>query len=226
LGSRRRYNVRVHGKLLTIPLMIAAAGATATPATALTRHHTPAGQALAASALLRRADFGRGWRASAAPAPGRITCPGYSPATAGVVEQGAVASPDFERTADERFVSESAYAYASGAQRALFWHRVVRPRLLRCLAQSFVHSSGHGVRFAVTGKRVLPAPKLSVSAAAYRVSGTATTAGQPVDVFLDVLVLGSGARLSELSIATVGAPVERAFELRLARVVAGRMAGR
>jgi hypothetical protein len=213
-------------KLTAFCLAAGLALVTAASAAALTRHHTPGGQALAAAALLRRTDFGRGWRVSSAPAPGPITCPGYSPATAGVFERGAVASPDFERAADGRFVSESAYAYASGAQRALFWRRVVRPRLLRCVTESFVHSSGHGVRFAVTGKRLLPAPKLSVATAAYRVSGTATTAGQPVDVYLDVLVLGSGAQLSELSIATVGAPAERAFELRLARIVAGRMGQR
>jgi hypothetical protein len=79
------------------------------------------------------------------------------------------------------------------------------------------------VHFSVTGKRLLSLPKLGVPAAGYRVSGEATSQGQSIDVFLDVVVLGSGRTIGAISISSFEQPVARALELRLARTVAERL---
>jgi hypothetical protein len=120
-------------------------------------------------------------------------------------------------------VSQVAYVYATGAQRATVWNALVRPRLVRCVAASLAAGSGDGVRFMVTGKRLVSLPKLGVAAAGYRVGGTATSQGQSVDVFLDMVVLGSGRTISAISISTFEQPVARALEIRLARAVARRL---
>ena len=188
-------------------------------------HSTPAGTALAQHALLRRADLGRGWTGTAAPKTvPDLTCPGFSPALTGVVQTGAVISPTFQRSPTGPFASQTAYTYASGAEAGAVWQAVARPRLLRCVAASLVRGSGDGVHFAVTGKRLLTLPSLSVRAAGYRVTGTASVPSQTVNVYLDVLLLGGGDTVTELSISSFLQPASRALELRVARIVAGRIA--
>jgi hypothetical protein len=212
-------------KRLALPVLAVAATASAAPAAALTRRHTGAGDRLAAGVLLPRSDLGRRWAVSAPPASPvpPLTCPGFAPPTPGVVEDGAAASPTFQAGDTGPFVSQVAYAYGSPGQRAAFWHRVIRRRLLRCIAQSFIHSSSSGVRFAVTHQRLLGAPELGVPAAGYRVAGTATYTGQSDDVYLDVFAIGGGSSVSELSIASFGVPPVRALELRLGRILAARL---
>jgi hypothetical protein len=202
-------------------------GALAAPAgagAAIKRHDTPAGNAVARAALLRRADFGKGWSSSAGPRTvPPLTCPRFNPAARGAIEVGDAASPTFRQSSSGPFISQSVYAYGSSAQRAAVWRAVVDPRLVRCVAASLTGGSGNGVRYSVMGKRLLRIPKLGVAAAGYRVSGTATSQGQSIDVFLDMLVLGSGRTIAALSIASFEQPVARALELRLARTVAERL---
>jgi hypothetical protein len=199
-------------------VLVASAGA-------LIRRHTPAGTTLAASALLRRSDFGRGWRVSAPPPRSvpRPTCPRFHPATKGVVEVGAAASPTFSGGSSGPFVSQSAFAFATSAQRAAFWHAVSRPGLLRCVEDSLRHGSAGGVHFTVAGGRALPLPALGVQAHGYRVRGTANTTNQSVDVYVDLILLGRGRTVSGLSVSSFEQPVARRLELRLARVVAARL---
>jgi len=197
-----------------------------TAGAAVATHSTPAGMALARHALLGRAELGRGW-VLGTPAPKTVpglTCPGFSPAMTGVVQTGAAISPTFEQSPTGPFASQTAYAYASGAEAGAVWQAIARPRLLRCVAQSLARSSGGGVHFAVTGKRLLTLPGLSVRAAGYRVTGTASVPSQTVNVYLDVLLLGGGDTVTELSISSFLRPASRGLELRLARTVAGRIA--
>jgi len=65
---------------------------------------------------------------------------------------------------------------------------------------------------------------VSVRAAGYRVTGTATVPYQTVNVYLDVLLLGAGDSVTELSISSFLEPPSRALERRLAKTVAGRIA--
>jgi hypothetical protein len=207
-----------------IVLALALAGASASTATALTRHHSAAGDTLAGQLLLRRSDFGSGWSTSPAPRTvPALVCPRFSPATPHVTEVGAAASPTFKAGSTGPFVSQSAYEYETGAQRAAFWGRVARPALLRCVADSLTHGSSSGVRFTVTGKRLLALPTLSSRAIGYRVSGTGNTGGESINVYLDLIVLGRGRSVTAISLSTLEQPVARRLELRLARTVAARM---
>ena len=89
--------------------------------------------------------------------------------------------------------SQTAYAYQSGAQQQAVWEKVGRPRLLRCAA-TLAHGSADGVKFKVTGMHLLRLPGLAAKAAGYRVTGTAATTNQTIDVFLDALLLPATGR--------------------------------
>jgi hypothetical protein len=188
-------------------------------------HSTPAGTAVAQQALLRHADLGRGWTGMPAPekVPG-LTCSGFSPPLTGAVQTGAAISPTFQQGSTGPFASQTAYSYATGAEAGAVWNALAQPHLLRCVAQSLAGGSTGGVHFAVTGKHLLTPPNVSVRAAGYRVTGTATVPYQTVNVYLDVLLLGGGDTVTELSISSFFEPPSRALERRLARTVAGRIA--
>lgn len=207
------------GALALAALLAATAGA------AVTSHPTPAGKAVARKALLRRSDFGRGWTSMPAPqtVPG-LTCSAFSPALSGVVQTGGAISPTYEQSPTGPFASQTAYVYANGSAEATVWREVARAHLLTCVAASLVRSASGGVHFRVTGKHLLTLPALPVNAMGYRVTGTATVPTQTVNVYLDVLLLGGGTTVTELSFSSFLQPMARAFELRLARIVAGRMA--
>ena len=196
----------------------------ASASAAVHTHSTPAGMALARGLLLQRGDLGRGWTSTPAPktVPG-LTCPAFSPALAGVVQTGAAISPTFQNSSTGPFASQTAYAYASASEEQTVWQEVARPHLLTCVAASLVRST-RGVHFAVRSKRLLPLPSLPVHAMGYRVVGSASVPNQTVNVYLDVLVFGGGMTVTELSVSSFLQPVARAFELRLARIAAGRVA--
>lgn len=174
--------------------------------------------------LLRRSDLGRGWTSTPAPkaVPG-LTCPAFTPALSGVVQTGAAISPTFQATSTGPFASQTAYMYANASEAQTVWREVARPHLLTCVAASLVRSA-RGAHFAVTSKRVLTLPGLPVHAIGYRVAGTASVPNQTVNVYLDVLLLGAGTTVTELSVSRFLQPPSRGFELRLARIVAGRVA--
>jgi hypothetical protein len=136
------------------------------------------------------------------------------------------ASPTFAAASDGPFVGQTAYRYATVADQRQVWRAVARPRLLTCLAQSLVDGGGHGVRFTIVFQRERPAPRLAVGAASYALRATATRGTQSADVYLDVLLLGRGTGMSELSFSSVSGPPPAGLELRLARIVARRLAKR
>jgi hypothetical protein len=187
--------------------------------------HTSAGTALARQVLLRRGDLGSGW-AVQAPAPKKVptlTCGSFNPSLPAITQQGAGATATFQQSSNGPFVGQNAYAYASASERQQFWHGVVRPQLVRCVAESLTRGAGQGVSFKVTGKQPLALPQLRVPARGYRVSGQANAPDQSVDVYLDMLVLGRGKLITELSFSSFYQPAPRQLELRLARRIAGRL---
>lgn len=193
---------------------------------AASRGETPAGSELAGAALVHASDLGSGWSTSAA-APRRVpplTCSRFDPAIPKeVTETGAAGSSTYEQSSGGPFVQQDAHAYASARQEQVVWGKVVRPALLRCVEQALRTGSGSGVSFTVSRGQPLALPKLAASAAAYRVHGTASGAGQTVDVYLDVLLLGRGNAISSLSISSFDSPPARRLELRLARAAARRL---
>lgn len=214
--------------LRLIAITVAATVAFATPlvmtaAAAVQTHSTPAGMTLARGLLLQTGDLGRGWTSSPAPktVPG-LTCPAFSPPLSGVVQTGAAISPTYEQSSTGPFASQTAYAYANASEEQTVWREVARPHLLTCVAVSLLRST-RGAHFAVTGKGLLSLPSLPVHAMGYRVVGTASVPNQVVNVYLDVVLLGAGSEVTELSFSSFLQPVARALELRLARTVARRM---
>lgn len=139
------------------------------------------------------------------------------------VEIGRAESATWQQSSSGPFASESNYVYSSRAQQAAVWRAVVGPKLVRCAAQDLVNGSGGGVRFRVTRKQVLGVAGLPAPAAHYRVSGTATSSGQSIDVFLDTIVLGHGRAIGVLSVSSFEAPVPASLDRRLAQAAARRL---
>jgi hypothetical protein len=181
--------------------------------------------AIARSALLDRADLGPGWNESSPPPskPPNLTCPAFDPRLPGAVETGVAASSTFRASAHGPFVSETAHAYATARQERAVWGHVARPRLLRCAAASLRRAGAAGVSFTVTGKRLLALPPLPAPARGYRVSGTASTSYQTIDVFLDLFVVGRGQTIAAVVVSSFEQPPPRRLELRLLRTAARRM---
>lgn len=136
---------------------------------------------------------------------------------------GRAGSPTWQQSSSGPFISETSYAYASKPQASEVWSSVVQPGLARCAAQALIAGSGGGVRFTVLSKQELGLPRLPVNATRYRVHGTATSSGQSVDVYLDMVVLGRGPAVAALSVSSFEVPVMLKLELRLARAAAGRL---
>jgi hypothetical protein len=189
--------------------------------------HTRAGQARAQAELLRRSQLGAGWFVSS-PAPRHVpalTCSAFDPTVSGATEVGAAASTTFAQSTNGPFAAQVSYAYATPAQQLSVWRAVVRPALGRCFRASLVQGSGHGVTFTATGVKHLSLPGVPGRSAEFRVTGVATAPNQSVPVYLDAILIGRGAGISELSLSTFLQPVGHRAELRLARAISQRMAG-
>jgi hypothetical protein len=172
--------------------------------------------------LLTRADLGRGWTVSGS-APARvpsITCHRL-PGALRRAPSRAAASPTFAFGAAP-LVQEDAYRYAGRATAGAVWGQVAQPALLSCLVTSLRAGAGQGVRFTITGRRQIAAPRLSVHARAYRVSATATYSGQSYPAYLDELVVNLPGAVSELTVASYEQPPTATLEARLGRIAARR----
>lgn len=180
-------------------------------------------QAAARAALLGQRDFGPGWTSSPPsrkPAP--MTCSAFHPALGGSAPAASAVSRTFDGGQPGPYVSQTAYAFTNAFHARDYWRRVVRRPLLACVAKSLVAGSGNGIQFAVTSKQMLSLPNIGDRSAGYRVAGTETRSGQSVDVYLDMLVVGRGAEISAISLASAEQPADRGLELRLARKIAAR----
>jgi hypothetical protein len=194
-------------------------------AASVLKKHTRAGQARARADLIGRAVLGSGWYASA-PTPKSVpalTCSAFDPTVRGATEIGAAASATFTQNPSGPFVAQESYVYGAPAEQRLVWGAVVRTRLGRCLKASLVHGGANGVTFTATGVRRLSLAGVPGRSALFRVSGDATAPYQSVPVFLDVILVGRGAGISELSLSSFIEPAGHRLELRLARAIARRM---
>lgn len=203
----------------------AEAGAAAPSRLGAAAHHTAAGMALARAAVLRRGVLGRGW-SEQSPAPDKVpslTCTRFDPNLGKVAEIGAAASPTFQASPHGPFVSEIAHTYATPSEGTAVWRAVARPGLIVCAADSLRRSGGQGVRFAITGRRLLSLPALPAPAVGYRVSGTASISYQTLDVYLDMLIVGRGQTIAAIVLSSFEQPPARRLELRLAGMVARRL---
>jgi hypothetical protein len=198
-----------------------AAGATKPPKTT----HTRAGMAAAQRLLLTEADVPRSWTAVAAgKLTPTLTCAGFSPSTAGIVETGSAASPAFRADATGPFAAEGVYVYATPAQAAAYWRRVVGPGIRSCMTQALVQGSTTDVKFTVRRTQSLALPPVGARRAGFRITATATTPGQVVTAYVDMLLLSTGKAIAAVSVSSFSEPVSPALERSLARSAARRLA--
>lgn len=189
------------------------------------KHHKPDPDvALARAVLLRQSDLGSSWKAAAAPKKvPTLTCPTFTPDVTSLPKPGGAVSQTFRQTANGPFVSQSAYVFPKQSAALTYWQRVVRKRLVTCVADSLTASSTQTVSFSVTSKRSLSLPAIGDRRAGYRVVGTATTSLQKITVYLDMIVVGHGDGVTQVSFTSFSEPPARSLELRLSRLVAGRL---
>jgi hypothetical protein len=180
-------------------------------------------QALARASLLRVRDL-HGWRSTAPPKKvPSLTCQSFDPALTGVKPLAGAASPTFRQTSNGPFVAQTVEVFGSPSRARGFWRRVVTRRLEACVADSLTGGSTSDVTFKVNRRSYLSLPKIGERAFGYRVTGTATDTDGSQTVYLDMIVVGNGTGISALSFTNFFDPVGRSVELRLARLVAGRL---
>jgi hypothetical protein len=141
-----------------------------------------------------------------------------------VKERAVASSPSFAASNSGPFVTQTAWIYRTDAQVSTVWKRAA-PQLRRCFVQAIQQGSTKSVTFTVKSSRALTLPHVTTHVAGYHVVAQATTTGQTVDTYYDMLVLAHGTAITELSFARLALPVPRALELRVARLAARRLGG-
>jgi hypothetical protein len=190
-------------------------------------HLTNAGQAAARAAVLTKADLGTapGWTGGAKKPDLSSTppCPGFRPKQSDLVVNGA-AETVFKQPAIQ-FDSE-AQVLQTAHMVKLDWQRtVIAPQILPCLRIAVAKSAGTSAH--VTSIRRTAFPRVATFTSAIRILLDVKTSGSttPVTVFVDVVLVGRGR--TEITLTTtaplLASTAVRAAEIRLARILAGRV---
>ena len=212
---------------MKLPAVLLAAAALAGPAAAAApwARHTAVGTTAAKGSLLTLSDLGKAWTAGASGTPGiHLSCRGWAPSGKGIVETGAAGSPSFASTQVGPFISQTTSVFASPRQASTYWARAVQPGLVGCVVQTVDAVEARGIQVKVVSKGPLPVGKVSSLTAGYRVVANLTAPGTtPRKLYFDVVLVGRGNTLSELSMTSFVAPVPPKVENALARVVASRI---
>ena len=109
------------------------------------RKITAADEAKAQSIVLKRTDFGAGWK-KVAPSPDEdLTCPGFNPDASDLTLTGD-AEANFQHTQGSPRISSFTDVYISKGDALKSWARTVKPALARCVAhfirEGFVKEGG------------------------------------------------------------------------------------
>ncbi len=198
----------------------------AASATAPAAKHTAAGNAEAKSSLLTVALLGTGWKSTGANTTGLVlACPGYEPSGKGIVEKGVASSGSLSTSTIGPFVSQATSVYATPGQAAKYWARAVKPGLVKCIAQTVEAIGAQGVKVSITKQGSLPLAKVIDMTSAYRVVATLRSVKHHYkrQLYFDVIVLGQGKTLSEISISSIVSPVPPKVEAALATIVARKL---
>jgi hypothetical protein len=218
------YHSRV--RLLAVLLgagLLAAGAAAAGP----TVRDTPAGAAAARISLLSTTDLGKGWTTvgKAGTSGLQVDCPGWEPSEKGIVQTGSASSPDFTGGTSGPFIVQLTSVYASAAEASALWSRAVKPGLIRCIAQTLDSITAKGIKVKILSQGPLAVQKVGAMSAAYRVVAdlTSTKTGRRLKTYFDVLLVGHGKTLSEITLSTFGGAVPSKVEYALAFVVYRRI---
>jgi hypothetical protein len=186
---------------------------------------TPADQAAARTAVLRRADLGTagGWTGGARKPDlsSTMSCAGYAPKQSDLVVTGA-AEADYHHAGLE--LQSQAQVMKTQAMVALDWRRTVAlPKAFACLRTMLAKSLPAGQRLVSFQKQ--PFPKLTRYTAAYRAVIDVSASGRHVLVVADIVLVGRSR--TELSLSVEAPAAARsslpAAELRLAKALLGRV---
>ncbi len=198
--------------------------ATATAANVPVKRHTSAGTSAARASLLTLKILGKGWTATkAGPGGLQATCTGYQPSMKGIVETGAAASANFTGGTTGPFIVQLTSVYASAGQASAFWNRAVKPGLITCVAQTLETVTSRGIKVKINSQGPLKLAKAGSMSAAYRVVATLTSAKQKLTTYFDVILVGSGQTVSEVTISSFQSPPPANFEHALALLVSRKI---
>jgi hypothetical protein len=211
--------------VLAAALLAGLALPAAAPAAKPKPGHTKAGQAAARAALLTTKDVAAGWTATAAPKQvPSLGCSAAAPSVAGIRELGSAASASLRATANGPFVSQTAYVFATPVQAATVFRRVTGKVAERCLAESVKAGSTTDVQLAVAKTESLRGPALAGRTALVRATGTASSIGQRLATYVDLVLVARGRAVTALTFVSFEEPAAASLELRLGRIVAARLA--
>jgi hypothetical protein len=206
-------------RLLGVLLVLALLGSGAASASHRDpeRRLTPADQALARSLLLRRGDLGIGYRTIPSGPPGHLDCAALDESD--LTLTGEARSATWAR--DITLVASYANVYRSAANANASFQRSASAAGRRCVARALQRDLGSG------GARVLPIRQISFPRVAPRTSAFRVVlepaAGGPA-ITIDLIVLQRSRAQAFFYVGSLGVPPVKAEEVRLARIVAARLA--
>ena len=176
----------------------------------------PADQARAKAMLLKKSDLGVGFKATkAVDTNDDFYCPALDESD--LTLTGEAESPDFERAIV--FISSLAQVYESVADSNSSWRRGTSKAGEKCVRDVFRR------QFSSDGLRLLSFKRLSFSSLADRsIAYRLVATGQGITAYVDVVILQKARAQSALLFVAAPAPVAKSEQVRLARIVAGRMA--
>jgi hypothetical protein len=206
---------------LVAAAIVPAGALAATPKTT----HTKAGMAAAKRALLGAGAFPNAWTSSA-PAEKKVpslACAAAGIDPTGVVEIGSAVTPHYRGSSAGPFASESVYVFKTPAQTARLWKRLVARGLGGCLATSITQGSTQDVSFSRTKQLPVQAPRIAGRTAAYRVSARASTPGQAITAYFDLVLVTRGSSIAALSFSSFSEPPPAGIEALLSRAAISRL---
>jgi len=176
----------------------------------------PADQARAEAMLLRKADFGLGFKATPASSDaGDFYCKALDESD--LTLTGEAESPTFQGGVE--FVSSLSQVYESLADSSTSWRRGTSAAGDKCVRDEFRRQfQKDGIR--LESFRRMAFPRFAERSIAYRL----VASSQGVRVFIDAVVLQQLRGQAALLLGSALAPMPKAEEVRLTRIVAGRMA--
>jgi len=177
---------------------------------------TPADQARAKAMLLRKSDLGPGFKSKPATSTDDdFYCKALDESD--LTLTGEAESPDFD--SELVFVSSLAQVYESLADANTSWRRGTSAAGEKCLRDEFRRSfKADGLR--VLSFRRVPFPRFADRSIAYRL----VASSQGIEIHIDIVVLQESRAQAALLLLSAPTPVPKAEEVRLTRVIAGRMA--
>jgi len=211
-------------RLLACALLL---GSLTLSATAAATHQDPqkrltnADNARARAMLVKKADLPPGFRPQLSSGPDPHTdCPA-SVSESDLTLTGDVEGPQL--ALGLVFVSSASQVYASAADASASWRRATSAAGTKCATELLRREfAQQGVR--LVSLRKMAFPRVSERTVAYRVRLSAKTEQGMLRVYVDLVALMRSRAQATVVVGSAFAPPERAEELRLARILAGRMA--